>query len=172
MIIKKNILVALCLFSLILFSSSQAETLTFGSSIYEGEVKKGKAYGEGILTFSNETTYKGKFKKNKPHGVGAYTDARENVYEGKWRHGKLKVKLDKKTRKIIKLSVDEGQTTYFEIKGTGPISSQWFEAEQNSEGAFVLTKKGKRDMETKKQQAKGGGDGGGDGGGGGGGGGS
>ena len=67
------------------------------------------------------------------------------------------------------MSVDEGQTIYFEIKGTGSISSQWFEAEQNSEGAFVLTKKGKRDMETKKQQAKGGGDGGGgDGGGGGG----
>ena len=94
--------------------------------------------------FSNETTYKGKFKKNKPHGVGVYTDARENVYEGKWRHGKLKVKIDKKTRKIIKLSVDEGQTIYFEIKGTGSISNQWFEAEQNSEGAFVLTKKGKR----------------------------
>ena len=169
MIIKKNILVTLCFFSLILFSPSQAETITFDSSIYEGEVKKGKAYGEGILTFSNETTYKGKFKKNKPHGVGVYTDARENVYEGKWRHGKLKVKIDKKTRKIIKLSVDEGQTIYFEIKGTGSISNQWFEAEQNSEGAFVLTKKGKRDMETKKQQAKGGGDGGGgDGGGGGG----
>ena len=67
MIIKKNILVTLCFFSLILFSSSQAETITFDSSIYEGEVKKGKAYGEGILTFSNETTYKGKFEKNKPH---------------------------------------------------------------------------------------------------------
>jgi len=171
MLIKKTILVAVCLFSLILFSSSQAETLTFGSSIYEGEVKKGKAYGEGILTFSDETTYKGKFKKNKPHGVGVYTDARETVYEGKWRRGKLNVKIDKKTRKTIKLSVEEGQTTYFEIKGKGSVSSQWFEAEQNSEGAFVLTKKGKRDMETKKQEARSGGDGGsgsgGDGGGGG-----
>ena len=41
---------------------------------------------------------------------------------------------------------------YFEIKGTGQLVSEWFEAEQNSDGVFVLTKKGKRDMETKKQQ--------------------
>ena len=154
MLIKKTILVAVCLFSLIAFSSSQAETLNFSSSIYEGEVKKGKAYGEGILTFSDETTYKGKFKKNKPHGVGIYTDARENVYEGKWRYGKLKVKIDKKARKIIKLSVEEGQKNYFEIKGTGSVSSEWFEADKDSEGVFVLTKKGKRDMETKKNQAE------------------
>ena len=95
MLIKKTILVAVFFFSLIVFSSSQADILTFGSSTYEGKIKKGKAYGEGILTFSDETTYEGKFKKNKPHGVGIYTDARENVYEGKWRFGKLKVKLDK-----------------------------------------------------------------------------
>ena len=52
------------------------------------------------------------------------------------------------------MSVDEGQTIYFEIKGTGSISNQWFEAEQNSEGAFVLTKKGKRDMELKNNKLK------------------
>ena len=152
--IKKNILIVLCLFSLIIFGSSQAEILTFGSSIYEGEVKKGKANGEGILTFPDETTYKGKFKKNKPHGLGVYTDARENDYEGKWRFGKLKVKIDKKTRRIIKLSAEEGQTNYFEIKGTGSVSSEWFEAEKDPEGVFALTKKGKRDMATKKEQAK------------------
>ena len=51
------------------------------------------------LTFSDDTKYKGKFNKNKIHGKGSYTDARENVHEGKWSYGKLRVKLDKKTRK-------------------------------------------------------------------------
>ena len=105
MVIKKIILISLCFFSLIVFSSSQAETLTFDSSVYEGEVKNGKAHGEGTLTFADGTTLKGKFKKNKPHGVGVYTDPRENDYEGKWRNGKLKVKVDKKIRKIIKIYI-------------------------------------------------------------------
>jgi len=151
---NKIIIFTVCLFSLIIFSFSQAETLTFGSSIYEGEVKKGKAYGKGIITFSDDTTFEGKFKQNKPHGVGIYTDARENVYEGKWRRGKLRVKINKKVRKTIKLSVEEGQTIYYETKGTGSVSSQWFETEEDSPGVFTLTKKGKRDMETKKQQAQ------------------
>jgi len=154
MLLNKTILVALSLLFLVVFSSSQAETLTFNSSVYEGKVKKGKADGEGVLTFSDETTFKGKFKKNKPHGVGVYTDARENTYEGKWRFGKLKVKIDKKTRKIIKLSIQEGQTIYHEIKGTGTVSSEWFEAKEDSSGVFTLTKKGKRDMKTKKMQAE------------------
>ena len=151
MYLKKTILVALSLFSLIVFSSSQAETLTFGSSIYEGEVKKGKAYGEGIITFSDETFYKGKFKRNKPHGIGAYTDARENIYEGKWRYGKFKSKIDKKTRLIFKLSAEEGPTNYFEIKGKGTVATKWFEADLDTQGGYSLTKKGKRDMETKKK---------------------
>ena len=155
MLVNKNILVALSLLFLVVFNSSQAETLTFDFSVYEGEVKKGKADGEGVLTFSDETTFKGKFKKNKPHGVGVYTDARENTYEGKWRYGKLKVKIDKKTRQIIKLSTqDDGQTIYHEIKGTGTLSSEWFEAKEDSSGVFTLTKKGKRDMKTKKMQAE------------------
>ena len=154
MYLKKFTLIVLCLFSLIVFSSSQAETLTFGSSIYEGEVKKGKANGEGIITFSDETFYKGKFKKNKPHGLGTYTDARENTYEGKWRNGKFKSKIDKKTRLIFKLSAEEGPTNYFEIKGKGNMSTEWFEAELDTQGGYSLTKKGKRDMETKKKAAE------------------
>ncbi|MDC1378530.1 hypothetical protein N8267_01510 [Pelagibacteraceae bacterium] len=154
MYLKRTLLIALSLFSLIVFSSSQAETLTFGNSIYEGEVKKGKAYGEGVLTFSDGTFYKGKFKKNKPHGVGAYTDERENIHEGKWRFGKFKSKKDKKTRLIFKLSAEEGPTNYFEIKGKGVMSTKWFEAELDAQGGYSLTKKGKRDMETEKKAAE------------------
>ena len=96
MISNRFIFIFYLFFSLIFTNLAISETITFGSSVYEGEVKKGKAHGEGILTFSDETTYKGSFKKNKPHGKGVYTDQREISYEGKWRNGKLKVKLDKK----------------------------------------------------------------------------
>ena len=151
---NKIILLFLIFFSLIFTNLAISETITFGSSVYEGEVKKGKADGEGILTFSDDTTYVGNFKRNKPHGKGVYTDPREITHEGKWRNGKLKVKLDKKTRRIIKLSAEEGQTNFFEIRGTGQFISKWFEAEINGEGNFVLSKKGQRDFESARIQAE------------------
>ncbi len=154
MIFKKNIFLFILFYSLIFTNPATSETITFGSSVYEGEVKKGKAHGEGILTFSDDTTYVGNFKKNKPHGKGIYTDQREISYEGKWRNGKLKVKLDKKARRIIKLSVEEGQTNFFEIRGSGQLISKWFDAQLNDEGTFVLSKKGKRDFESAKKQAE------------------
>ena len=52
-----------------------AETLKFGSSTYESEVKKGKAYGVGTITFSDGSKYEGKVKKNRIHGKGKYTDS-------------------------------------------------------------------------------------------------
>ena len=152
--LKKIFLINILLFLLSFTNFANAETLTFGSSIYEGEVKKGKAHGNGILTFSDGTTYQGNFKRNKPHGVGVYLDQREVSYEGKWKNGKLRNKLDKKTRRIIKISAEEGQTNFFEIRGTGQLIGKWFEAEQNSEGGFVLSKKGTRDMEAAKKQAE------------------
>jgi hypothetical protein len=141
------------LFTIILFiifssltSITYAETLKLGSSTYEGEVKKGKAHGVGIITFADGSKYEGQVKKNRIHGKGKYTDSNNNVVEGKFRRGKFKNKIDKKTREIIKLSVDEGKSNYFEIKGKGPASGKWFEAEKTSSGAYVLTAKGKKDM--------------------------
>ena len=64
---------------LIIFSSltsiAYAESLKFAASTYEGEVKKGKAHGVGIFTFSDGSTYEGKVKNNKIHGKGKYTDS-------------------------------------------------------------------------------------------------
>lgn len=148
-----------------------AETLKFGSSTYEGEVKKGRAYGVGVITFSDGSKYVGKVKKNRPHGKGKYTDANNNVFEGKFRSGKFRNKIDKKTREIIELNVESGKSSYFEIKGKGAAASKWFEAEKNSSGVLELTTKGKREQETAMKGEGGGGSGGsgGDGGGGGGG---
>ena len=159
--------------------------LKFDEATYVGEVKKGKAYGIGVITFSDGSKYEGKVNKNRAHGKGKYTDAQGNFFEGKFRRNKFIDKIDKKTRKIINLDVNKGISFNFEIKGTGKSSIKWFEAEKTSSGTienvdqngikkiekyttYELTAKGKRDMEAANKEA-GGGDGGhgGDGGGGG-----
>ena len=67
-----------------LTSITYAETLKFGESTYEGEVKKGKAHGTGVFTFSDGSKYEGKVKKNRAHGKGKYTDSQGKVFEGKF----------------------------------------------------------------------------------------
>ena len=96
----------------IIFSSltsiTYAESVKFDASTYEGEVKKGKAHGVGIFTFSDGSTYEGKVKSNKIHGKGKYTDAQGKVYEGKFKYGAFIIKIDKKTRDVIKLKAKTG----------------------------------------------------------------
>ena len=125
-----------------------AESLKFDSSTYEGEVKKGKAHGVGIFTFSDGSTYEGKVKNNKIHGKGKYTDAQGKVYEGKFKYGSFKTKIDNKTRDVIKLKPKTGIEGGAEIKGTGTASTKWFEAEKNSSGTYEMTAKGKREMDS------------------------
>ena len=138
----------------IIFSSltgiTNAETLKFSSATYEGEVKKGKAYGVGIITFSDGSKYEGKVSKNRIHGKGKYTDSNNNVLEGKFRKGKFRNIIDKKTREIIELNVETGNLSYFEIRGTGSkkAAMKWFEAEKTSSGTYELTAKGNKDMAT------------------------
>lgn len=149
------------LITFITFSSltgiTNAESLKFDAATYEGETKKGKAHGVGIFTFSDGSTYEGKVKKNKIHGNGKYTDAQGNVFEGKFKYGTFKTKIDKKTREVIKLKPKTGFETKIEIKGTGSVSTKWFEAVKNSSGTYELTDKGKRDMTTAIAKAKEGG---------------
>jgi hypothetical protein len=123
-----------------------AETLKFAASTYEGEVKKGKAHGVGIFTFLDGSTYEGKVSKNRIHGNGKYTDAQGKVYEGKFKYGTIKIKIDKKTRNVVKIKAKTGFETYTEMKGTGGASTKWFRAEQNSSGTYELTAEGKAAM--------------------------
>ena len=153
----------------IIFSSltsiTYAESVKFDASTYEGEVKKGKADGVGIFTFSDGSTYEGKVSKNRIHGKGKYTDAQGKVYEGKFRYGSFRTKIDNKTREVIKLKPKTGIESGAEIKGTGAASTQWFAAEKNSSGVYEMTAKGKSEM---AMAISAGGDGGSDGGSGGG----
>ena len=100
----------------------------------------------GIFTFADGSTYEGKVSKNRIHGKGIYTDSQGKVYEGKFRYGAIKIKIDKKTRDIVKIKPKTGFETYAEIKGTGTASTKWFAAEKNSSGVYEMTAKGKVDM--------------------------
>ena len=140
--------------------------LKFDEATYVGEVKKGKAYGIGVITFSDGSKYEGKVNKNRAHGKGKYIDAQGNIFEGKFKRNKFINQIDEKTRNIINIDVNKGISYYFEIKGTGKSLGKWFEAKKTSSGTYELTEKGKRDVEKANEEA--GGDGGGGGGGGGG----
>ena len=144
---KQFIIVLFITFSA-LTSITYAESLKFDASTYEGEVKKGKAHGVGIFTFSDGSIYEGKVKSNKIHGKGKFTDAKGKVYEGKFKYGAFIIKIDNKTREFIKLKAKTGLEIGAEIKGTGTASGKWFAAEKNSSGIYKLTAKGKREMDT------------------------
>ena len=144
----KYFIITLILFFSSLTGITHAESLKFDASTYEGEVKKGKAHGVGVFTFSDGSTYEGKVKKNKIHGKGKYTDAQGKVYEGKFSYGSFKTKIDRKTRDVIKLKPKTGIEALSEIKGTGAASTEWFEAEKNSSGTYELTAAGKRKMDS------------------------
>ena len=151
------------------FNVANSDILKFEGGSYEGEVKKGKAYGVGKFTFSDGSTYEGKFKKNKFHGKGEYTAKSGEVFEGKWRRDRFLQKVDKKTRKVIILTVESGMFEMYELRGEGQVSSLWFHAEKIG-SEILLTAKGKRDQQQAIEKAiqdnqGGGGDGSGGGGG-------
>ena len=142
----KLILITLFIIFSSLTSITYAETLKLGAATYEGEVKKGKAHGTGTFTFSDGSTYEGKVSHNRIHGIGKYIDAQGKVYEGKFKYGTIKIKIDKKTRDVVKIKPKTGFETYSEIKGTGSTASAWFEAAKNSSGTYEMTAKGKAEM--------------------------
>ena len=124
-----------------------AETLKFKACTYEGEVKKGKAAGLGVCTFSDGSKYEGKFKKNKINGDGMFIDKDDNKFEGKFKNGKFINKIDKKTRKIIILDVNNGISTLLEVKGKDKGLNMWFEAVEISKGVYKLTAESQKELD-------------------------
>ena len=145
----KNIksLILIIFISLSFINFSHSETVNFSVGTWEGDVKKGKAHGKGVLTFNTGLVYEGKMSKNRIHGVGKLTTQDGEVYEGKWKYGKFYEKINKKTRKVVELST-KGRFFWIrhEVRGTGSVSSKWFPAEEKS-GSYVLSAAGKRKME-------------------------
>ena len=150
MINKFKIVLFILLLSLP-FNVANSDILKFEGGSYEGEVKKGKAYGVGKFTFSDGSTYEGKFKKNKFHGKGEYTTKSGEVFKGKWKRNHFYQKVNKKTRKVIILAVESGMFEMYEVRGKGKVSSQWFHAEKTG-SEILLSEKGKRDQERAIQE--------------------
>ncbi len=142
------------------------DKLIFNEATYVGEIKKGKANGFGVFTFSDGSTYEGKVKKNKIKGDGKYIDVQGNVYQGNFRNGILRIKVERNIRKIIKLRAKTGVEIYTEMRGEGVVNNLWFECECEADfSGCELTPKGKRDQDrAKKEKENDGGNGGGGGG--------
>ena len=144
---KIKLLIITIVINLAFVSFAYSEIIKFSVGNWEGDTKKGKAHGKGVLTFDNGLIYEGKMSKNKIHGVGKLTTPDGEVYDGKWKYGKFYHKINKKTRKVIILQT-KGRFYWerHEIRGTGNASRKWFAAEKKS-GKFELTAEGKRRME-------------------------
>ena len=52
--------------------------------VYNGEMKKGKPYGEGQMIYANGNIYFGRWFNGYKHGFGIMNYANGNVYEGYW----------------------------------------------------------------------------------------
>ena len=135
---------------------SYSDTLELSVGTWEGDVKKGKAHGTGILTFKNGSVYEGKMKKNNVHGKGKLTTKDGEVYDGKWRRGKFYQKIDKTTRKVIILKT-EGRFYWerIQMRGTGKLLSKWYSAKKKSDGTYALDAKGNAKMLADKKNAEG-----------------
>ena len=126
---------------------------------YYGQVdKKGIPTGYGIFEFKNGGTYAGAVKKGKPHGWGLYMDntSDNKVSYGKFNYGTLNIKVDSKTRIRFKINPKKPIKNTPEVKGSGPVSNKWFEAELEPNGKYSLTVKGKAKMTMAMSKAKGG----------------
>lgn len=80
-------------------------------SSYEGEYKKGKAHGYGILITPDDSRYEGEFKNNRMHGHGVIKSIDGKRLEGNFingnPHGILKITQPDGT--IVELEFDNGK---------------------------------------------------------------
>jgi len=59
---------------------------------YEGQLKQGKAHGQGKARFANGDLYQGSWQGGKFHGQGSYQYASGGNYKGGWERGKFQGK--------------------------------------------------------------------------------
>jgi len=153
---KIKIFIIFIIINVFFINFSYSDTLELSVGTWEGDVKKGKAHGMGILTFKNGAVYEGKMKKNKVHGNGKLTTKDGEVFDGKWKRGKYYQKIDKTTRKVIILQT-KGRFYWerIQMKGTGKLLGNWYSAEKKSDGTYVLDAKGNAKMLSDKKNSEG-----------------
>ncbi len=103
--------------------SSNVDRLSFyntkGTKIkYFGEVKNGKANGDGIGSHSTGSVYDGEWKNNQKHGKGTYKWIEGEVYEGEFKNDKI-----------------SGEGTYYWVNGDKYVG-EWENNKRNGEGTL------------------------------------
>ncbi|MEP0944688.1 MAG: peptidoglycan-binding protein [Rhizobiaceae bacterium] len=58
------------------------------TATYNGDFRKGKMNGRGILQYPNGDRYDGEFQEDQRDGKGIYEWSRGNRYDGQWKNGK------------------------------------------------------------------------------------
>ncbi len=58
---------------------------------YEGDMRNGRADGQGINTLPDGTRYEGAWRNNAAHGLGVLTKPGGQRFEGNWTNGCLKL---------------------------------------------------------------------------------
>lgn len=106
-----------------LSKASNIDRLSFyntkGTKInYFGEVKNGKANGEGIGNHSTGSVYDGEWKNNQKHGKGTYKWPEGEVYKGEFENDKIK-----------------GSGTYYWVNGDR-YEGEWANNRRNGEGTL------------------------------------
>lgn len=112
-------------------SDTEEGVIKFELANYYGDIKNGKAHGNGVINFINGSKYEGKFKRNMFHGKGMFTDKNGEVFKGKWKYNKLIRSINTNTREIVYLSTDAFDLHYFEIRGDGALKDKWFNAKKS-----------------------------------------
>jgi antitoxin component YwqK of YwqJK toxin-antitoxin module len=85
---------------------------------YVGEVKNGKAHGQGIAILNTGSRYVGEWKNNMRHGQGAFFWPDGEFYQGSYKD-----------------DIRHGQGTYFWPSGE-KFSGQWANDQRNGMGIF------------------------------------
>ena len=52
--------------------------------MYEGEWRRGKAYGKGKFSWPSGATYEGDFKSGRMEGLGTFIGSDGDTYRGSW----------------------------------------------------------------------------------------
>lgn len=76
---------------------------TFGSDVYEGDLKYSEPHGIGKMIYSNGDIYEGGWQWGKRFGMGKMTYANGDVYEGGWADEKKngKGKMIKQNKEVL-----------------------------------------------------------------------
>ena len=143
------------------FGSKESITRVFdGGTKYVGEVKNGKAHGQGTYTYPDGRKYVGEWKDNKYHGQGTFTFPDGSKYVGEWKdskyHGQGTFTFAHGDKYVgeYKDGKSNGQGTYTWLNGNEYVG-EVKDGKKHGQGTYTLANGGKYVGEYKDGKAHG-----------------